>query len=499
MPQTREHLEICRLLGMPAGLVVLTKADLVDAGTCWSWRSWSSTSSSPAPLRRAPHLAVSSVTGQGVPDLAALLAAAVEAAGGGDGRTGVDPALRAHRRGAVRLPIDRAFHLKGLGVVITGTLAAGTMHPATRPRAAARRAAGARAQRAGPRPAAGGGGGGRADLSPAHRRRARRRDPRLSARAARRLRAHAPPVRPLPAAARRPGAARGFVPVRSISSPPRSWAACARSTGTAHAGRDRMVEIRLSARRSRRARRPLHRPPPLPAATLGGGEVLDPRGGAPPRPGAAEAEEKLAGPLEEPSLLGAERRRARHRGGAPRPPSRSAAGDGGAAPHRPGRLRHAPRGARRPRPRAALDRPGCLGTCGGAGRPGSPGILRPRRLARGMPKAEAVRQILPGRSAELAGVYLDWLTRQGHLVVDGDQVNLPGRSASSPARSPGCRATCSTLERGGLTPPSPGEVRQAARRQAADPRGRPPLPGRAGEARGLQVTMPPPTIGNGRK
>ena len=49
-------------------------------------------------------------------------------------------------------------------------------------------------------------------------------------------------------------------------------------------------------------------------------------------------------------------------------------------------------------------------------------------LARGMPKAEAVRRIFPGRAAEISNVYFDWLGRQQIVVVDGDLVNQPGRS-----------------------------------------------------------------------
>jgi selenocysteine-specific elongation factor len=84
------------------------------------------------------------------------------------------------------------------------------------------------------------------------------------------------------------------------------------------------------------------------------------------------------------------------------------------------------------------------------------------RLAEAMPKAEAVRRILRGRAAELAPVYLGWLEAQKVLSVQGDQVTLPGRSAQlTGEESKLSAAVLEQFERGGLTPPSPGELQQA--------------------------------------
>jgi selenocysteine-specific elongation factor len=81
------------------------------------------------------------------------------------------------------------------------------------------------------------------------------------------------------------------------------------------------------------------------------------------------------------------------------------------------------------------------------------------RLARGIPKAEAVRRILPGRSAELADVYLPWLEAEGVLAVAGDLVNLPGREAElTGEESDLARRVVERYAAGGLAPPSPGEV-----------------------------------------
>ncbi len=113
MPQTREHLAILDLLGVPQGIVVVTKADQVDeellelaiddarglvAGTC---------------LAGAPVVAFSAVTGQGREALLAALAA-------------LRPMAR-RREGPFRLPIDRAFVRAGFGTIVTGTSVAGRL------------------------------------------------------------------------------------------------------------------------------------------------------------------------------------------------------------------------------------------------------------------------------------------------------------------------------------------------------------------------------------
>jgi selenocysteine-specific elongation factor len=113
MPQTREHFEICRLLGVRHGLVALTKADLVDADTLGVARLETEALLEGSPLAGAPVIAVSARTGTGLPELRAALR---------------DLARRVPPRavsGAARLPIDRAFTMKGFGTVVTGTLVSG--------------------------------------------------------------------------------------------------------------------------------------------------------------------------------------------------------------------------------------------------------------------------------------------------------------------------------------------------------------------------------------
>jgi selenocysteine-specific elongation factor len=84
------------------------------------------------------------------------------------------------------------------------------------------------------------------------------------------------------------------------------------------------------------------------------------------------------------------------------------------------------------------------------------------RLAEAMPKAEAVRRILRGRAAELAPVYLGWLEAQKVLAVHGDQVSLPGRSAQlTGEESKLSAAVLERFDKAGLTPPAPSELQQA--------------------------------------
>jgi selenocysteine-specific elongation factor len=80
------------------------------------------------------------------------------------------------------------------------------------------------------------------------------------------------------------------------------------------------------------------------------------------------------------------------------------------------------------------------------------------RLAPGMPKAEAVRRILP-RGAELAEVYLRWLAAQGVLTVTGDLINPPGREAKlSSTESTLARRLAERFTAAGLEAPSPAEL-----------------------------------------
>lgn len=112
-PQTREHFDICRLLGVERGIVVLTKADLVDADWLELVRMEVEEFVAGSFLEGAPILPVSAKTGEGVEALQAELRKLAKT-------------LRPRNAAAAfRLPIDRAFAMKGFGTVVTGTLMAG--------------------------------------------------------------------------------------------------------------------------------------------------------------------------------------------------------------------------------------------------------------------------------------------------------------------------------------------------------------------------------------
>ncbi|MCI0489163.1 MAG: selenocysteine-specific translation elongation factor [Blastocatellia bacterium] len=115
MPQTREHFDICRLLQVKSGLVALTKSDLVDEELLELARAEIEDHVKGSFLENAPVIAVSSRTGQGIEELKSALARLAE--------TTEPKALDA----IPRLPVDRAFSIKGFGTVVTGTLIAGEL------------------------------------------------------------------------------------------------------------------------------------------------------------------------------------------------------------------------------------------------------------------------------------------------------------------------------------------------------------------------------------
>ncbi|HST23657.1 MAG TPA: selenocysteine-specific translation elongation factor, partial [Blastocatellia bacterium] len=115
MPQTREHFDICRLLHVKSGLVALTKSDLVDEELLELARAEVEDFVAGSFLEGAPIIAVSSRTLAGIEELKQSL---VKLAGN----------IQPKAVSAVpRLPVDRAFSIKGFGTVVTGTLVAGSL------------------------------------------------------------------------------------------------------------------------------------------------------------------------------------------------------------------------------------------------------------------------------------------------------------------------------------------------------------------------------------
>ena len=113
MPQTREHLEICQLLKVKRGLIVLTKVDMVDSDWLEMVKEDVSNYMAETFLAKAPIVEVSAVTGQGLPDLVKVLDNLVKEVP--ERETG----------SFFRLPIDRVFIMKGFGTVVTGTSVSG--------------------------------------------------------------------------------------------------------------------------------------------------------------------------------------------------------------------------------------------------------------------------------------------------------------------------------------------------------------------------------------
>src|SRR5256712_10368940 len=115
MPQTREHLAIIDLLAIQHGVVVLTKADLVDAAWLNLVREEVAGLLRGTSLQRAPIVAVSGTSGDGLDELRAALDAEL-------GQTTPRPDV-----GRPRLPVDRSFAMAGFGTVVTGTLVGGAL------------------------------------------------------------------------------------------------------------------------------------------------------------------------------------------------------------------------------------------------------------------------------------------------------------------------------------------------------------------------------------
>jgi selenocysteine-specific elongation factor len=114
-PQTVEHLEIARLIGVRRGVLALTKSDLATPATITARAAEIAAAAARAGLEAPPVISTSTLTGAGIPDLAQALAALLAEA-----EPRVDD-------GFPYLPVDRVFTRPGFGTVVTGTLRRGTL------------------------------------------------------------------------------------------------------------------------------------------------------------------------------------------------------------------------------------------------------------------------------------------------------------------------------------------------------------------------------------
>jgi selenocysteine-specific elongation factor len=486
-PQTREHLAVCSLLGIPAGLVALTKADLASPDLLELAQLEVEELLAGTPFAGAPILPVASPTGAGIP---ALRAALLEIAARHARQARAADAPAEGPSPPARLPVDRAFHLRGLGVVVTGTLAAGAVRVGDAlevlPRGGTARVRSIQVHGE-PREAALAGERTSLQLTGVVLDELRRGvelatpgafAPTVSLCARLTLLPEAPAATPATPAT---NALEGFTPVRlhlyasEAVGRMRPLPAADGSPGRLAPGETGLVEIRLAAPvvAVRGDRFIVRRPSP--AATLGGGEILDPAWrrprGAALAPALAPAT-GIAGEL--PAALvhwvqgagerGAEAAEIARRLGVPPEQAETAlaalAGDQ--------RLLAAPEGlghGRRYLTAATYQR------VAQRARRVLKEYFEKDRLAVGIPKAEAVRRILRGRGAQLADVYLAWLAAQKILAVSGDRVTLPGRGSElTGEESRLAQAVVERFARAGLTPPGPSElaVDLAAKPQIVD-------------------------------
>src|SRR5438067_5618179 len=119
MPQTREHLEILKLLGLRVGVIALTKCDLVDATTREVVALEVRELVRDSFLADAPIVPTAATTGEGIPELRAALLEACHKAQGLQ-PLGFDSAW-------FRLSIDRSFVVQGHGTVVTGSVTSGSV------------------------------------------------------------------------------------------------------------------------------------------------------------------------------------------------------------------------------------------------------------------------------------------------------------------------------------------------------------------------------------
>ena len=117
-PQTREHLDICRLLDLRHGFVVVTKSDLVDPELCEVVELEVREFLEGSFLADAPIVAASAKTGEGLDAVRESLVALF------------DEVPERSVSGITRLPVDRSFIMRGFGTVVTGTLVSGSPCPA---------------------------------------------------------------------------------------------------------------------------------------------------------------------------------------------------------------------------------------------------------------------------------------------------------------------------------------------------------------------------------
>jgi len=448
-PQTREHLDICRLLEIPSCLVALTKTDTVDEDVVELAHLEVEELLASTSFADSRVLPVSSKTGSGIEALRReLLDLASQQ------HTPSDPQL------PVRFPIDRAFHLKGLGVVVTGTLISGVVAPGDtlrilpgdrKARIRSIQVHGDQRQQAeaGERTAL--------QLSGVDLEEVRRGLQLVSAgqfQATYRL------VGRLTLLEGAPKPLKGSTSVRFHIYSSEVLGRVRPLQGPLLPGMSGEVEIRLSRPvvAVRGDRFILRRPsPPI---TLGGGEILDPHWHR-HRPGdLAPSLEAFSGGL--PEALTQWIREAQEAGIDTATLTRRTGENRAVIEETLARLEISQKVLRVDPPTGQESRwlvPDVVRQVRDRAQAVLRSYFKEQRLSDGMPKPEAIERLLPKRAADMAPVYLQWLEAEKVLVVRGGQVSLPGRSAElTGEESSLAKQIVRKFDEGGLQPPAPGDV-----------------------------------------
>lgn len=451
-PQTREHLAICSLLEISHAVVALTKRDLVAADLLELAQLELEDVLTETHFSGCPILAVSSLTGEGIPELK---------------RTLVDLASRLPENSGsslpARLPIDRAFHLKGLGSIVTGTMLGGTIRVgdslALQPGRFMPKVRSIQVH------------GESRDQTIVGERAALQLSNVSLHDIARGMHLTAPNifrettslVGHFQLLSNAPRRISGTTTIRFHHYSGETIGRLRPLSGQViNPGSTGLVEIHLARPivAARGDRFIIRRPSP--SATLGGGRISDPswiRRKGMYLEKAIEAfdsdlDHQLVFWVSEGGEAGLDVQVIASRLGLPAAPVK----------RKLQILVHNQRLLFVPRGQGHGERWLTLEAFKRVAQRASEELKRysqRHRLSQGMPKAEAVKRILPGRASELAGTYLQWLARQKILAVEGDLVKLPDwRVELSDRESALSIKILRCYEAAGLKPPSPSEVQQ---------------------------------------
>ena len=122
MPQTVEHLQICNLLGIPGGIIVITRTSLAEKEIVELVKEEALDTCRGTFLENAPVVCVDSISGEGIEELKSEISRQITRL------ASEDLSLEFRSRQITRLPIDRVFSLKGFGTIVTGTLLSGLLN-----------------------------------------------------------------------------------------------------------------------------------------------------------------------------------------------------------------------------------------------------------------------------------------------------------------------------------------------------------------------------------